>query len=118
MAAFKYTFRFEKGATYDEYVIYKAGSPAVPVDLTGCTAKGQIRASIDSEDVLLEMSTTNGMIVLGGDTGRVSFAVPSTITAAMDWEEGVHDVELTFTDGRVKRLLAGPAFASPEVTRE
>lgn len=100
----------------------QTGRPAnpadfVPVDLTGCTARMQIRSEVESPTVLLELSTTNGRIVLGGPAGTATMTIDAATTAATEWDSGVWDLEITHPGGEVSRMAEGTASVSPEVTR-
>jgi hypothetical protein len=117
MAAFKVPFKILQGETYNEVSTWKTGAPAVAVDLTGCTARLQVRSDIDSPVVLLELTTENGGIELGGVLGTVRRVVTATATAAFAWTAGVYDLEVVFANGTVRRLMAGPTSVSKEVTR-
>lgn len=88
-----------------------------PVDLTGCTARMQIRPEVESPTVLLELSTTNGRIALGGVAGTATLTLDPATTAALDWDSGVWDLEITHPGGDVSRMAEGTASVSPEVTR-
>lgn len=114
---FKHNITIIQGATLRDVTTWKAGTPAVPVDLTGCTARMQVRAKIDSADTLLNLTTENGGITLGGTAGTVTVFLSATATAALTWKSGVYDLEVQFGNGDVRRLLAGSVAVSPEVTR-
>lgn len=117
VAAFKLKLTFLQGETFDRTFTWKTGTPAVPVDLTGCSARSQFRAKIDAPDVLLQLSSDDGSIVLGGAAGTIRYRLSAAATAALAWRSAVHDLELTFPDGTVRRLISGQAEVSPEVTR-
>jgi len=85
-------------------------------DLTGFTARMQIRTEIDADDVMCELTTENGRIALGGDEGTVHLTIPANITEDFD-DEGVYDLELIAEDGKVYRLLKGKVKVELEVTR-
>ena len=89
------------------------------VDLTGCKARMQIRPDIDSSTVLEEFTTEDGGIILGGTAGTIRFAIlDATETAAIDWDGGVYDLEIIFSDNvTVLRKIYGSVKVSPEVTR-
>lgn len=106
-----------QGQTLDDLKTWKAGDPPVPVDLTGCTARLQIRERIDSPGILLELTTENGGIELGGTAGTIRTRMSAAETAALTWRSGVYDMEIEFPGGIVRRVLAGSAVVSPEVTR-
>ncbi len=117
MAAAKLKLAIEQGSTFRKVLTWKAGTPAVPVDLTGCTARMQIRATIPSTTVLHELTTENGGIALGGAAGTITLYISDTATALMAWATGVWDIEIITAAGDVTRLLYGPVTVSPEVTR-
>ena len=116
MAAVKYKLAIEQGATF--YVTFtRKNSDGTPVDLTGCTARMQVRTAINSPDVLLELTTENGRIVLGGAAGTVVLTVDAATTESIDWLYGVYDLEVVTASGFVRRLLYGAVSVSPGVTR-
>jgi hypothetical protein len=117
---FKHPIKIIQGATLRDVTTWKTGATtatALPVDLTGCTARMQIRSKIDSADILVSLTTENGGISLGGALGTVTIVMTATATAALTWKSGVYDLEIVFGSGDVRRLLAGSVSVSPEVTR-
>lgn len=92
-------------------------SDLTPIDLTGCSARMQVRSSVDSADVLLELTTANGGIMLGGALGTIDLYVSDEDTTALGWTAGVYDLELEYSNGEVVRRLFGSVYVSPEVTR-
>jgi hypothetical protein len=121
MAAFKLNLKIDQGASFARLVTWKTGDPAVatvPVDLTGCTARMQVRASVNSPTVLLSLTTENGGIVLGGTAGTVELCIlTAEQTAALTWARGVYDLEIVYNPDNVRRLLHGTVTVSREVTR-
>ena len=119
-APIKNNFTIYQGQTLSEERAWASGATAetaTPVDLTGCTARMQVRGDIESETVLLELTTENGGIVLGGAAGTIVIFMSAVQTAAITWTPGVYDLEIVFPDGRVRRLFYGVITVSPEVTR-
>ena len=115
MAA-NYDITIEQGATFQLNLIWK-DSAGAPIDLTGYTAKMQVRQRYASDDAVLSLSTTAGTIVLGGVAGTINITGPAADTAAITIKQGVYDVELTSAGGIVTRLIEGCVAISPEVTR-
>ncbi len=105
----------QQGATFVRGWTYKPGG--VAADLTGCTARMQVRAEIESEDVLLQLTTENGRIILGGAAGTIDLRIAAIDTAAITWDAGCYDLEIQFPDATVIRFLQGTVVVSPEVTR-
>lgn len=119
-APIAWTLQIYQGATLDERRVWKSGASresARPVDLTGAKARMQVRSSVDSPAVLLELTTENGRIRLGGPSGAIELHLSAQETAAIEWESGVHDLEIEFAGGQVRRLFAGRVKVSREVTR-
>lgn len=121
MAA-KIKLKVEQGATFRKQFTWKVrpdkNSPAVIVDLTGYTARMQVRAEVETPGPpLLVLDTSNGGIILGGVNGTIQLNMNPTQTAALTWESGVYDLELEASNGDVKRLIQGTISVSPEVTR-
>lgn len=102
-----------------------------PVNLTGCTARLQIRADFDTATKTADWTTENGKLVLGGTAGTVKPAVTATETAAL-WttglsQQGVYQGRTTYrlgywdleilTGSIPRRWLHGIASICPEVTK-
>lgn len=104
-----------KGATFDDVLTWKDEN-GVAIDLTGYTARAQVRAAIGDAAPVLDMTTTNGKILLGGAAGTITFNVAATETELMAWTRGVWDLELV-SGLVVTRLLRGTAKTVDEVTR-
>lgn len=117
MSAFKLSLKIDQGSTFNQLVTWKTGTPAVAVDLTGCTARMQVRSKLESPVVLLSLTTENGGIALGGIAGTVTLNISAVATAAITWSSAVYDLEIVFANATVRRLLAGGVTVSPEVTR-
>lgn len=119
-APFKDNLTIYQGASFDVVRTWKAGTPAVAVDLTGCTARMHIREELGSTTPLVTLTTENGGIELGGTAGtvrRIMTAAATAVLAPEDFGPAVYDLEIIFADGTVRRLLAGTATLSPEITR-
>lgn len=86
-----------------------------PVDLTGATARMQIRAQLGGA-VLLELTTENGALAITG-LGTITRTLSAAQTAALTWTDGVYDLEVQFPDGTVQRYMQGAVTVGPEVTR-
>jgi hypothetical protein len=114
---FRVNLTIYQGSTFLKTLTWKTGEPAAPVDLTGCSARMQVRQPLDSSVVLLELTTGNGRIALGGAAGTVELSMTAADTAALTWPYGVYDLEIVHPGGDVRRLLAGKVKVVLEVTR-
>lgn len=117
MAAGKKNIIVEKGSTFLLNLIWK-DSNQVPIDLTGYTARMQVRKSYNTSEKLLDLTTENGGITLGGIAGTISIKGPADQTTAIpdNIKGGVYDLEMV-NGSIVKRLIEGEADIRPEVTR-
>ena len=77
----------------------------------------QIRPEIDSGEVIADLTTENGGLVIYGIEGKVSIHITSSQTEAFSFEDAVYDIELVALNGDVDRFLEGSVRLSPEVTR-
>lgn len=121
MSAGIYDFEIEQGATLTRVFTWTTGTTGcnattTPVNLTGYTARMQIRPNVNSSTVLFEANTTNGYIVLGGSAGTITLTIPAADTATFTFARAVYDLELTI-GATVTRLLQGTVVLSREVTR-
>lgn len=116
----KLKFTIYQGATFRKRLRWTNKATGTPLDLTGCKARMQVRAEVESTEVLLELTTENGGITLGGTAGTIDFYVGATATAAITWTSGVFDLEIVHPGALpddVTRLAQGTVSVSPEVTR-
>jgi hypothetical protein len=88
-----------------------------PVNLTGYTARMQIRETVESTATLHSMTTEDGGITLGGAAGTITLLISATDTAAFTFESGVYDLELVAGDGTVTTVIEGNVCLVSETTR-
>lgn len=89
-----------------------------PLDLAAFSAaRMQIRADPDAEDILLELTTANNRILFDNAAKTITLKLLDTITAALDWDSAVTDIELVATNGDVSLLVSADVIAQHEVTR-
>jgi hypothetical protein len=85
------------------------------VNLSGMTARGQIRTHAASPTVLYEWSTgANNLAFSGND---VVITVPAATSSAWTWRTAQYDLELVDGSGNVTRLVEGHVIVHPEITR-
>lgn len=99
---------------------YAAGGEMLyhpPVNLTGYTARLQVRETLEAAGTILSLTTENGGISLGGAAGTIDLLVSAADTAALDFETAVYDLELVSAGGVVTRIMRGDVVLADEVTR-
>lgn len=117
MTAGTYNLIIEQGATFRREMVWKDADDN-PIDLTGYSAKMQIRKKAGAADpAIATLSTDDDSIELGGVAGTIILNMSNTVTEAITAAEGVYDLELTSGAGFVTRLLEGAVTFSKEVTK-
>lgn len=117
-----YDLNCNQGATFDQSFRFGTKDPVTggfgsPHDLTGRTFKMQVREKHGDDDILIDLSTENGGIILDGPDGAIRLIVPAEITTLLPALTGVYDIEMK--DGSiVTRVIQGKFSISPEVTRD
>jgi hypothetical protein len=113
MAA-RYDLKVNQGETFTRSFTYKNPDGSL-INLTGYTARMQVRTNYDASAVALELTDTNGGITLGGVLGTVVINITPTQTLAMvmsslvgmpPYQNFVYDLEIT-TGSNIKKFLNG-----------
>ena len=105
-----------QGQTFVQPLVWKDNAQT-PINLTGFTARLQIRRNVRSPDVLHSMTTENGGITLGDLFGTIELTIPAATSSLFAFRSAVYDLELIAPGGAVTRLMEGEVTVSPEVTR-
>lgn len=131
MSAGRYPLYIEQGASLDFEVQY-LDSEGNPVDLSGYSARMQIRPSTDSSTVYVTLSSSlqpdgTGLNLSGSHSlkpptsGSIGVFISSCTSSLFTFNDAVYDLELFVPyDGGcdyVTRLIQGPVRLSQEVTR-
>jgi hypothetical protein len=110
----KYNIVCPQGSTYDQQFTYSIND--VPVDLMTYTARMQVREKHTSTNKILDLTTENGRIVLGGPYGTITINIPASSTAELVAKDYVYDLEL-ISSSMVTRLFEGKFLVTAEVTK-
>jgi hypothetical protein len=128
MAAGKYSFVIEQGSTLDFEIQYKDSS-SNPIDLTGYSAKMQIKSDYadNSPITYLTLSSSlqpdgTGLNLQGSrgakpyTSGSIGLYISAVSSSALTFSSGYYDLEVT-SGSVVTRILEGQVKLSKEVTR-
>lgn len=88
-----------------------------PIDLAGFTARMQIRQKVDSAEILIELTTENGGVLLDNNLKTITLVISAVQTAAFSFSSGVYSLELISSGGVVTPLINGSVSVKKEVTR-
>jgi len=112
----KVNIKIKKGSTYIHTFTY-VNSAGVAIDLTGYTARMQIRETIENVATVYS-GVSGGDITMGGVAGTVTLSIPAATTAAWVFASGVYDIEIESPAGIVIGLVGvSRVTVTPEVTR-
>lgn len=87
-------------------------------NLAGYTARMQLRPSVESETITIELTTENSRIVIEPAYGLVRIFLTAEETAALPVASYKYDLELITASGRVYGPLYGKVKVKAEVTRD
>lgn len=126
MTPIKHNLKIRRGADWHRIFSHRSAATGVPFDLTGCTARMQIRSELGSSVVLDSLTTENGRLVLvnrvnplgGFVLAGIDMIFPSAVTSACTWDEGVYDLEIVRSSGLVDCMIeTSKIVLTGEVTR-
>lgn len=113
MTAGVYNFTLDQGSVF--YINLKYQDPTgTPINLTGNTARMQLRRQYSSP-VVLTLTTDGGGIVITGATGNIAIQITDEQTETLEEGFYVYDLELN-NGGVISRLIQGTITVSPQVT--
>lgn len=125
MSAVNLTISIEQGATWQHTVTIT--DDGAPLNLTGYTARMEIRRNVGSTDAaLLDLPGDDGTISMALTTGVITILIPAATTSGLTppnpnilgfQQLGVFSLEITSGAGFVERVLEGQVMVSAEVTR-
>jgi len=107
-------FTCPQGSTFRRTLTYKIDD--TPVNLTGYSARLQVRETHDSTDYIVFLENGNG-ITLGASAGTIDILIPDTTTQNFITGDHVYDLEVESSGGITDRLIEGRFNVTPEVTR-
>lgn len=123
MAAGRYSFIIEQGATFQRQVRY-TDSNGSPVDLSNYGARMQIRPSPDSNVVIVNLTSTPGAdgsgLVITPSSGTINITISAASSSTLTFTEAFYDLEIYSGSGVtefVTRLLEGNVKLKKNVTR-
>lgn len=108
MVAETLPIKIERGANFDEQWTW-ADDSQVPIDLTGYSGSMIVHVIGSPGDVVLEATTANAKLALGGALGTIDIDFTAAETAAVSDGNYFYVLELTSGGGIVYRVAEGIA---------
>jgi hypothetical protein len=127
MAAGKWSFVIEQGATFQRELQY-LDCNSVPIDLTYYSAKMQLRDAPGSTTLYLTLSSSiapdgSGINLNGldgskpGASGSIGIIISAVSSSLLSFDEAYYDLEL-YSGSFVDRLVEGKVKLSKQVTTD
>jgi hypothetical protein len=117
VAACIFDLIIEQGSLYEALFSW-TDDQDVPINLSGWSARMQIRSTVESNVVLVDLSTENeGILLTYNNPGTILIRLTTRQTNAFTWVTGVYDLELYSPQFESYRLIKGKVKIDPQVTR-
>jgi len=113
MNAGTYNIICEQGATFQRIITVVNADATVP-DYNSSTARMQVRPTVESATIIIELTTENTRITLLDNS--ITLDITATDTTDLPIGSYKYDLEIQ-TNAEVIRLVQGNFTVSPEVTR-
>jgi len=114
MAAAIYDINLEQGVPLSKTIYLQNPDDSIK-DLTGFTAKMQLRQYVTHSDVLLELSTTNSKININVPSGSVTMAFSEADTRSLTFTNMDYDLFL-YNGSNTFKALSGKVYLKESVT--
>lgn len=109
-----YNITMDQGAQWTLTVVYDNNN-GTPIDLTGYTARMQVRPKFGADNAVLTLSSVSGGIVITPLTGTLNLTATTAQTADIPGGFYVYDLEID-NAGIVTRLMQGSVTVRDQVT--
>jgi len=109
-----YNITMDQGAQWTLTVVYDNNN-GTPFDLTGYTARMQVRPKFGADNAVLTLSSPSSGIVITPLTGTLNLTATTAQTGDIDGGFYVYDLEIS-SGGVVTRLMQGSVTVRDQVT--
>jgi hypothetical protein len=108
-------FEVDQNATFSFIVEYKDNN-GLPIDLTGSTAKMQVRDSKGGDKLAFTLTSPSGGIVITPLLGKLTIKMTPTQTSKLFYPKSSYDVMLTDSNSNKIKIVEGFLTLSRSVT--
>jgi hypothetical protein len=105
-----------QGKTFEQIYLFKDVDENA-IDMSGWTARMQVRVTIDASTYLVELTTENDGIIIDGPAGSVTLFIDDVTTSSFPPGSYKYDLELETPLEKVYGPLYGSFKVKAEVTR-
>ena len=108
-------FEVDQNATFSFIVEYKDNT-GVPIDLTGSTAKMQVRDTKGGSKLAFSLTSPSGGIVIAPTLGKLTIKMTPTQTNKLFYPKSSYDIMVTDSNANKIKLVEGFITLSRSVT--
>jgi len=108
-------FEVDQNATFSFIVEYKDNNGA-PIDLTGATAKMQVRDTKGGSKLAFSLTSPSGGIIIDPTNGKLTIKITPTQTNKLFYPKSSYDIMVTDSNANKIKLLEGFMTLSRSVT--
>jgi hypothetical protein len=108
-------FEVDQNATFSFIVEYKDNNGA-PINLTGATAKMQVRDTKGGSKLAFSLTSPNGGIIIDPINGKLTIKITPTQTNKLFYPKSSYDIMITDSNANKIKLLEGFMTLSRSVT--
>lgn len=109
-------FEVDQNATFTFEVQYTAEDEVTPIDLTGASAKMQVRDTKGGNKLAVSLSSSEGNILIDGPEGKLTIKMTPTQTNKLFYPKSSYDIMVIDSNGNKIKLLEGFMTLSRSVT--
>jgi hypothetical protein len=108
-------FEVDQNATFSFIVEYKDNN-GLPINLTGATAKMQVRDTKGGSKLAFSLTSPSGGIVIDPTNGKLTIKITPTQTNKLFYPKSSYDIMITDSNANKIKLLEGFMTLSRSVT--
>jgi hypothetical protein len=108
-------FEVDQNATFSFIVEYKDNN-GLPINLTGATAKMQVRDQKGGTKLAFSLTSPSGGIVIDPTNGKLTIKMTPTQTSKLFYPKSSYDIMVTDSNANKIKLLEGYMTLSRSVT--
>jgi hypothetical protein len=109
-------FEVDQNATFTFQVQYTEDDEVTPIDLTGASAKMQVRDTKGGNKLAVSLSSLEGNIIIDGPEGKLTIKMTPTQTNKLFYPKSSYDIMVIDSNGNKIKLLEGFMTLSRSVT--
>ena len=106
-----------QGATFKPVFTLRDKETDTLINLTGCTARMKAKTGFDSSEAVINLTTENGGITLGGTAGTITLLISAANTASLTPAIYIYDLEIILASAEIVRVFEGSITVYAEVTK-